>query len=216
MAGFFRREVKGRKLNPIPAFSTTQYVDSGHKLIQMIVERISLSDWADGRPKLTETEQRFLDETLQSFWEGSNASARRQGGEKLSYHPEFWEYIERALQEFALRECGCSQTRDGNWQSGVSAYLKAWLSGLNPRVLLEIAQVLRKHEVADLATIAVDTASLFPAYQAARPYDKFDFTKMGYITAKACAPRHTMQKDVSDPDFIKELKEEIGKQRDRI
>jgi len=141
-----------------------QYVQSGYELTQHLVSQFSLQGWVNGRPSMSVTDERYLDEILDSFREGSNSEARRKGAESSSYHPEYWAYIERAMTDCALRMEAIENPDGEPWSVLVSTYLKAWASGLNPWAMLGVADILFGQGEVRLARRAIDVSALFPRY----------------------------------------------------
>jgi hypothetical protein len=158
------------------------------------------------------TDERYLDEILDSFREGSNAEARRKGAESLSYHPEYWAYIERAMTDCALRMEAIENPNGEPWRVLVSTYLKAWAGGLNPWAMLGVADLLIEQGETRLAKRAIDASALFPRYWNSRPANEVNFILLSYLTIRSYVYRYSCSglKDVGEPRFTEKLSEDIA------
>ena len=188
-----------------------QYVQSGYELTQHLVSQFSLPGWVNGRPSMSVTDEKYLDEILDTFREESNAEARRKGGETLSYHPEYWAYIERAMTDCALRMEVIENPNGEPWRVLASIYLKAWATGLNPWAMLGVADLLNEQGETKLARRALDVSSLFARYWNSRPSKEMEFVLLSYVTIRVYVHRYDCSglKDVGEPRFIEKLSEDI-------
>ncbi|HUV70043.1 MAG TPA: hypothetical protein VMW15_10305 [Terracidiphilus sp.] len=190
---------------------TKQYVQDGYELTQLLVNEFSLPGWVNGRPSTSATNEQYLDEMLDGFREGSRAEAVRKGAESLSYHPEYWAIIERALSDCALRMEAIENPNSEPWTAQASAYLKAWSSGLNPWARLGVAELLFEQGKTKLASRALQVCSLYPRYWNSRPSKEREFTLLSYLTIRDYIHRYSRSglRDVGEPHFEESLSEEI-------
>jgi hypothetical protein len=156
-----------------------QYVRDGFELTHTLIREFTLPGWSNGRPDVSDDNQRYLDEVFDAFTAGSNAEAKKKGAETIKYHPEYWPYVERAITDCALRREAL--TCEGPWEIQLSTILKAWASGLNPWAMIDIAGLLFEHDHAKFAQQALKICSLFPRYWNSKPAREVEFT-----TLRAC------------------------------
>jgi hypothetical protein len=145
------------------------YTAAGDQLIRLLVERLPLVDWQDGPPGYTEGEAEAIRWSIRQFQHTSRQVAEEMGGEALAVHPDRAEELERMLYEQGLRQFGDSGWKMAgkvpeNWQINISAYLKAWICGLNPMVLLDIAELLALAGKFEESGNAIEAVRKFPEY----------------------------------------------------
>jgi hypothetical protein len=145
------------------------YIDSGKLLIQRLTQSLPLLDWRNGPPGYTEGENEAIDFSLSQFQRIGDEVARERGGDKMAIHLNYVEDIRRMLAEQGLRGLADRGWRfkdniPENWKENLSTYLKAWICGLNPMVLLDVADLLVHAGRNAEASEAVETVRLFPAY----------------------------------------------------
>jgi hypothetical protein len=149
------------------------YLDSGTTLIKRLTQSLPLPDWRNGPPGYTEGENEAIDFSLSQFQRIGDEVARERGGDKMAIHPNHVEDIRRMLAEQGLRRLADGAWRFGDklpedWKENLSTYLKAWLCGLNPMVLLDVADLLVHAGRNAEASEAIETVRLFPAYAHSR------------------------------------------------
>ncbi len=188
-----------------------QYVHSGYELTQVLVSEFSLPGWANGRPAPSATNDQYLDEILGSFQEGSNADAQSRGAETISYHPEYWAYIMRALADCALRMEAAENIDSAPWTARVSTYLKAWASGLNPWAMLGVAAILFEQGQIKFAKRALDVCTLFSRYWNSRPSKEVEFVLMSYTAIRVYVYKYSRSelRDAGEPRCIEKLSQDI-------
>ncbi len=145
------------------------YIAAGDQLTRLLVEKLPLVDWQNGPPGYTEEEAEAIRFSISQFQRTSQAVASELGGESLAIHPDRAEELERMVYEQGLRQVGDSGWKfvgkvPENWRVNISAYLKAWICGLNPMVLLDIAELLTLIGRLDEANEAIRSVEKFPAY----------------------------------------------------
>ncbi|MGA2753603.1 MAG: hypothetical protein ABSE53_07530 [Terracidiphilus sp.] len=189
-----------------------QYVQSGFELTQLLVKQFSLPGWVNGHPSMSVTEEQYLDEILKSFQEGSLADARRQGGESLSYHPDYWAIIERSMTDCALRLEAIENPEGEPWRVLASTNLKAWASGLNPWAMLSVAEILIEQGETRYARRVIDTSAMFPRYWNSRPTNETNFILLSYVTLRSYAHHYDSSglKDVGEPHFMRNLSADLS------
>ncbi len=156
---FFRRQES----------ASGSYIAAGDDLIRLLVERLPLVDWQDGPPGYTEGEAEAIGWSIRQFQHTSRQVAEEMGGEELAVHPDRTKELERMLYEQGLRQLGDSGWKIAgkvpeNWRINISAYLKAWICGLNPIVLLDTAELLALAGKFDESDRATEAVKKFPAY----------------------------------------------------
>jgi hypothetical protein len=145
------------------------YIDSGNILIQRFTQSIPLPDWQNGPPGYTEEENEAIGFSISQFQREANELAREFGGDGIAIHPNRVEDIRRMLAEEGLRRLAGDGWRftdniPENWKDNLSTYLKAWICGLNPMVLLDIAELLVRADRKVEAREAIEAVRRFPAY----------------------------------------------------
>lgn len=188
-----------------------QYVQSGYELTQALIRELSLPGWTNGRPSHSPTNERYLDEMLEGFKEGSSEYARSKGSETVLYHPEYWAYIERFLTDCALRLEAVENADSEPWTVTVSTYLKAWASGLNPWAMLGVAALLFEQGQARFAKRTLAVCSLFPRYWNSRPTQEVEYTLLGYTTIRVYVYKYSGSdlKDAGETRCIEKLSKDI-------
>ncbi len=145
------------------------YIAAGDQLTRLLVEKLPLVDWENGPPGYTEREAEAIGWSMHQFQHTSRQVAEEMGGEALAVHPDRAKELERLVYEQGLRQLGDSGWKivgkvPANWRVNISAYLKAWICGLNPMVLLDIAELLTLTGRLDEANEAIRSVGKFPAY----------------------------------------------------
>jgi hypothetical protein len=163
------------------SLSPKSYSDSGCDLTFSLVADLLLDDWPGRRPLLSPSNQQAIADFREQFQEGINAYAQSKGSETVEFHPEFREYLDRAITETALRLQVKYQGSTEDWTANISTYLKAWASGMNPWAMLGVAKILIERGKFKRAKEALEVAGKFPRYYSLQPSNKIEFTMQSYV-----------------------------------
>ena len=156
--------------------TSESYIDLGNILIQRLTQSIPLLDWQNGPPRYTEEEIEAIGFSLSQFQREANEVARELGGDGIAIHPNRVEDIRRMLTEKGLRRLADDgwMFKDNipeSWKEYLSTYLKAWICGLNPMVLLDLAELLVRAGRTAEASEALKAVIRFPAYARSMGYE---------------------------------------------
>jgi hypothetical protein len=142
------------------------YVDAGMASTFKLCHSLNLPDWNDGLPSYTAEEIAAIDRELSRFQQIANSEL---GGE-AKFHPEVVPALQRlwageALTELARKKLMLqSEDTPTDWKPIASTLLKAWASRLDPRTLLELADLLAKVGCKNEAREVLQVVLLFPTY----------------------------------------------------
>jgi hypothetical protein len=145
------------------------YVERADSLIRHLVEQIPLLDWQNGPPNYTEREIGAINSEFSDFERTAKGVADEYGGREILVHKDYKERVHRMLAEQGLRGLGDEGWKFSDdipecWGENISAYLKAWMCGLNPMILLDVAELLARAGKISEASEAIAAAQHFPEY----------------------------------------------------
>jgi hypothetical protein len=141
------------------------YVDAGTALTFTLCRSLNLPDWNNGLPDYTPEEIAAIDRELSRFQHIADSEL----GGKAAFHPDVAPKLVRlwageALAEFARAQLFQSDETPKDWKPIASTFLKAWASRLDPRTLLELADLLTKVGCKNEANQVLQVVLLFPTY----------------------------------------------------
>lgn len=150
------------------------YVDAGTALTFKLCDSLELPGWERGLPVYTDDEVAAIEVKLSTL---PNIKNLELGG-KMLFTPDERAKIQRMLAGEGLEALAQSQARftagiSVNWRSTVSTFLKAWAVGLDPMILIDLAEFLIKIDRRPEAKEVVEVVLLFPTY-AKQLYEKDD------------------------------------------
>jgi hypothetical protein len=142
------------------------YVDAGTALAFRLPRFLNLPDWHEGLPEYTPEEIAAIDRRLSQFQKIANSEL----GGAAAFHPDVIPKLQRMLAGEALtkfaREKLLSLSEDipTDWKPIASSFLKAWVSSLDPLILLELGDLLAKTGYSNEAKDVLQVVLLFPTY----------------------------------------------------
>ncbi len=143
------------------------YVEAGMQLLRSIPDAIGLGEWQSGPPCYTSAEASAIERNLSGF----QHTADEMMDDKALFHPEAIEEFQRRFTAEALEELAGDDWKFSDktslpedWRKRISTYLKAWLTGLSPTVLLDMAEILAKAGYVEEARRVYRVVLLFPSF----------------------------------------------------
>jgi hypothetical protein len=187
--GFLRSIFGGRSAEP------ESYSDAGLRVIKHLISSIPLPEWRGGLPSYTEDEQSAIETVSAQFSHMVDSIAREEGGERMLFHPDVAEPLQRALAEVGLKNFADSQwkyfftemgemalpveTQEGpmfeKMEKTISTYLKCFLCNQNPFALLRLAELLIRLSRLTEALDVLNVIEKFPTFARANQPKKTDF-----------------------------------------
>jgi hypothetical protein len=195
-----------------------RYVDSGFDLTHSLIREFSLPDWENGRPIINETDREYMDTVMTDFLESSNAEDQRKGRGKTTYSPEYWNYLQRAMTDCALRMEALDGADSEPWVTRLSTFLKAWASGLNPWAMLNVSILLHQNGHPDPARLALSACDLFPRYWNSRSQTEIQQMTLSYVMVRVYVYGYQKQNlmDVGEPGFLRKLADDVKDVREEF